>query len=142
LALGIDGAKDIVNTPDSLEDAIGECTIKRRTDGKFATTKDLIAAYSAGDEFAAKIWLRSVKSLAAGIASIVNAVDPEVVIIGGGIAKSGPALFDPLEKYLAEFEWRPHGHRVRIVTAMLGHEAGAFGAAFNALDREGKDQKN
>lgn len=135
IALGVDGPKDIVNTPCSLEDAIGECTVRQRTGGRFASTKELIAAFSAGDEEAGEIWLSSVKALAAGIASIVNAVDPEVVIIGGGIAKSGPALFDPLERYLAEFEWRPNEHRVRIVTAVLGHEAGAFGAAYNAMDK-------
>lgn len=135
IALGTDGARDIVNTPDSLEDAIGECTIRRRTDGRFTTTRALIAAAQGGDDFATGVWLRSVKALAAGIASIINVVDPEVVILGGGIAKSGPALFEPLERFLAEFEWRPNEHRVRIVTARLGHEAGAFGAAYHAMDR-------
>jgi glucokinase len=55
------------------------------------------------------------------------------VIIGGGIAKAGPALFRPLKEFLARFEWRPGGQRARIVPAKLGDRAGAFGAAWNAL---------
>ncbi len=43
------GEKDIVNTPGSLEDAIGNCTIVRRTAGRFTSTADLVAAHRAGD---------------------------------------------------------------------------------------------
>ena len=91
----------------------------------------------AGDEFAKGVWLRSVKHLAVAIASLINAVDPEVVIIGGGIASAGEALFDPLGKFLDAFEWRPNDQRVKIVPAQLGDDAGAFGAAFNAMHLDG-----
>jgi len=61
-----------------------------------------------------------VYNLAAGITSIINALDPEVIIIGGGIAQAGPALFDPLERFLEKVEWQPQGQRVRIIPAVLG----------------------
>jgi glucokinase len=60
-------------------------------------------------------------------------LDPEVVVIGGGISKAGSALFRPLNQYLARFEWQPGGARVRVVPAKLGDRAGAFGAAWNAI---------
>ena len=73
--------------------------------------------------------------LAAGIASIVNAVDPARVILGGGIAThAADALLVPLRRWLDEFEWRPCGTGVEIVVAELGDEAGAIGAAAHARE--------
>ena len=136
ITVNASGEKDIVNTPGSLEDAIGECTLPRRSDGRFSTTKQLLDAIRAGDGDAGRIWLSSIHALAAGIASIVNAVDPELIILGGGIAQAGEQLFRPLEQALDQMEWRPNGHRVRIVPAALGDRAGALGAAWFAMNRE------
>jgi hypothetical protein len=61
------------------------------------------------------------------------------VIIGGGVARSGAALFGPLRRNLARFEWRPAGHRVRLVAAALGERAGAFGAARHAMNVSGSE---
>ena len=130
------GERDIVNTPGSLEDAVGECTLPARSGGRFTATRDLLAAAGNGDELAAKIWLSSIRALAAGIVSIVNAIDPELIILGGGIAQAGGQLFDPLAQAMDEFEWRPNGHRVRIVPAELGDRAGALGAAWSAMNQE------
>ena len=134
ISLDPDGKPDVGNTPGSLEDAIGNCTIAARTGGRFTTTHDLIAAHERGDDAAAtEVWLRSVKALAAGVASIINVADPEVFIIGGGIARCGDTLFRPLGDMLDHFEWRPNGARVKIVPAALGEYAGAIGAAWNAV---------
>ncbi|HUD84771.1 MAG TPA: ROK family protein, partial [Candidatus Saccharimonadales bacterium] len=127
------GSGDVARTPGSLEDAIGECTINTRTHGRFVSTQALVAASNRNDGNARRIWLKSVQGLAAAIASFINVLDPEVVVIGGGIAKAGLALFRPLNQYLARFEWRPGGARVRVVPAKLGDRAGAFGAAWNAI---------
>ena len=136
IALDVDGAKDIVNTPGSLEDAIGDCTVAQRSNGRFESTYDLVEAHRVGDGEATKIWLRSVKYLAAGIVSLINAVDPEIVIIGGGIAAgAGEVLFEPLQSYIDRWEWRPTGSAARIVPAQLSEYAGACGAAYEALRR-------
>jgi len=127
------GPPDVCGMPGSLEMAIGNCTIPRRTGGRFQTTHDLVAASSAGDALAREIWLGSVRALACAIGSFANILDPEAVIIGGGIARSGVALFEPLQRYLDEVEWRPGGGRVKLLPASLGELAGAYGAAFNAL---------
>lgn len=133
ISLDPDGAPDVANTPGSLENTIGDCTVKFRTGGRFESTEELLRASSRGDAAARQAWMKSVRALAAGVASLINVLDPQVVVIGGGIAKAGAALFDPLNKYLTEFEWRPSGHKARIVPAKLGDRAGAFGAAWNAM---------
>ncbi len=128
------GRPDVTGMPGSLEDAIGDCTVVARSEGRFASTQALVAAGSRRDPQARRIWLESVRALAAGIASLVNVLDPEVVILGGGIAHAGAALFRPLRQFLGRFEWRPGGARVRVVPAKLGERAGAFGAARHAMD--------
>jgi glucokinase len=137
LSLDPNGARDIVNTPGSLEDAIGECTLPARSSGRFQTTQELVAAFRAGSPEAKEIWLRSLRALAAAIASFINILDPEVVVIGGGIADANDSLFQPLQRELDQFEWRPGDARIRIMKAALGRNAGATGAAYGAMQDPG-----
>jgi glucokinase len=132
-SLDPDGPPDCAGAPGSIEVAIGNCTIQQRSRGRFQSTHELIAAHVKGDADATAIWLKSVKALAAAVCSFINILDPEAVIVGGGIARAGTVLFEPLEKFLDPMEWRPGGHRARILPAQLGEFAGAFGAASNAL---------
>jgi glucokinase len=133
ISLNPEGPPDITGTPGSLEDAIGDSTLQARSHGRFTSTRDLVAAAGKRDAEARKVWLASVRALAAGICSLINALDPEVVILGGGITQAGAALFRPLQEFLNQFEWRPGGARARIVRAKLGARAGAFGAAWQAM---------
>jgi glucokinase len=96
----------------------------------------LIRAFEQQDEAATKYWLLSLHALACAIASYINLFDPEKVIIGGGIARAGRSLFEPLEKFLRPIEWQPNGHTVPLVPAELGEFAGAIGAARNAMIRD------
>ena len=133
VCLDPEGSPDITGTPGSLEDAIGNCSIGPRAGGRFQSTHELIEAHRRGDAEAGRIWLRSVHALACAIGSFTNILDPEIVIVGGGIARAGELLFGPLRRRVREVEWKVCGHEVRIVPAVLGELAGATGAAWNAL---------
>ena len=135
IVIDSDGESDITNMPGSLEDCIGNCTIEKRSNGKFASTHDLLNAYRNGDELATRVWLTSVKKLAIGLASASNLISPDTIIIGGGIAEANDDLFIPLNKWFEEFDWQPFGTRPKIVKATQGDLAGAIGAAFFAMGK-------
>ena len=85
-------------------------------------------AAHAGDEFAAEVLQRAGRWLGTGLASLVNAFDPSVIVIGGSGAAAGWFLLEPARLELD----RRLGRRrpiPPIVTAVLGNDAGAIGAA-------------
>jgi glucokinase len=133
ISLKVDGPPDICRTPGSLEWAIGNYSIKERSQGKFESTHELVNASKQGDIFAKEIWHQSIQYLAAGLTSFINVLDPEAILIGGGIAESNEALFQPLQKALDQMEWIVQGSKVKILKATLGEYAGAYGAAYRAL---------
>ena len=136
LSVDFNGSPDVCGIPGSIEDAIGDATVRHRTQDRFLTTHDLVRAYAAGDLFAEECWLDSIRALAATIAGVINVLDPQAVLLGGGITASGEHLFQPLRENLDAFEWRPAGHRVEIRQAQLGIWAGACGAAYYAHARQ------
>src|SRR4030095_4130014 len=133
-SLNPDGPPDIVGTPGSLEQTIGNCTLCARSQGRFSSTRQLVEAHLAGDSQATEVWVRSIYHLAVGLTSIINSFDPELIILGGGIVRAGSALFDPLSRFMAQVEWRPLEHHVPIIPAALSDQAGALGAAYYALN--------
>jgi glucokinase len=136
ICLDPNAPKDIVNLPGSIEMLIGDYTVFARSQGLFHSTQELVKAHLAGNQQATAIWMKSIFALGCAIASLVNVLDPEAVIIGGGISRAGEALFEPLRKFMDQVEWRPGGHRVKIIPAQLGDWAGAFGAARFAMRHE------
>ena len=131
-----EGDCDVTGMPGSLEECIGNCTIEKRTKGKFSSTHQLLEAYKIGDEFAKEVWIKSVKQLAIGLASITNILSPEVIVLGGGITEAGNDLFEPLNEFMARYEWRAGGNKTEIVKAKFGDLAGAIGAACFAMEKE------
>lgn len=129
LALDFRGEGDICGTPGSLEDLVGNHSVAARSGGRFSSTRELVAAVEDGDPFAVETWEESMRALAAGVASLINAFDPEAVLIGGGISEAWDAIEPRLTRWLDQFEWRPGGFRVSVRKAELGEWAGVFGAA-------------
>lgn len=135
MVINDDGDCDVTGMPGSLEECIGNYTIEKRSKGKFTSTQDMLIAFNNGDGFAKEIWLKSVRQLAIGLASITNILSPEMIVLGGGIAEADNNLFEPLNRYIAEFEWRTGGNKVEIVKAVYGDLAGTIGAARFAMGK-------
>ena len=135
LCLDPDGPPGICKMPGCLEDHIGNQTIESRTAGRFASTKDLVDAAVDGDMEARRLWNRTVYLLACGLASVINIVDPEAIIIGGGISLAGEHLLGPLREALDRIEWRPTNEQVNLLPAALGRWSGAYGAAYLVLQK-------
>lgn len=98
-------------------------------DGSAADAKALGAAAEAGDPVALRAFRRGTDALAAMIASVAAVCDLDLVVIGGGVAKSGALLFDPLRAALAEHAGLEFLSGLRVVPAELGGDAGLVGAA-------------
>ena len=88
-----------------------------------------------GDEAARGVLALIGEHLGVGIASIVNALNPEVVVIGGGAVAAGELLLEPARRVVAERALPLSRDQVRIVPAHFGGEAGLIGAAMLALAR-------
>ena len=69
------------------------------------------------------------RAIAAMIASVGAVCDLDLVVVGGGVAKSGPLLFDPLRAALRNYAGLDFLSGLRVVPAALGGEAGLVGAA-------------
>jgi glucokinase len=87
-----------------------------------------------GDEVARRILAEVGRRLGDGIAGFVNALDPQVVVVGGGAVGAGELLLGPARvAFEGSVEGRRHRPPVPIVAAHLGNDAGAIGAAMLAL---------
>lgn len=99
-----------------------------------ADAKELAAAAVAGDEVALRAFERAGRGLAAMIASVGAVCDLDLAVIGGGVSRSGPLLFDPLHAALEEYAGLSFLAGLRVVPAALGGDAGLVGAAALARD--------
>jgi len=91
------------------------------------------------DAIARGIFAEVGRRLGQGIAGLVNVLDPQVVVVGGGAMEAGGLLLDPARAAFDEaVEGLEHRPRVPIVAAELGNDAGAVGAATLALDELGR----
>jgi len=135
MVINDEGDPDVTGMPGSLEECIGNCTIEKRSNGKFASTRDMLNAFKEGDLFAKEVWLKSVRQLGAGLASIANILSPEIIVLGGGITEANDDLFIPLNGFMMQFEWQPVGKTTEIVKATYGDMAGAIGAASYAMSK-------
>jgi glucokinase len=100
------------------------------------TGADVVQAAEAGDPGAREALDRMGNKLGAGIASLLNIFDPDVVIIGGGLGSgAGDLLLEPARHVAAERALRPAAERARIVPAHFREDAGKIGGALLALAR-------
>jgi glucokinase len=101
-----------------------------RVDGPAVT-----AAAREGDEVAVAILAEVGRRLGEGIAGLVNVLDPELVVVGGGVVEAGDLVLEPARRAFRDaVEAAAHRPDVPLVPAALGPDAGAIGAAALALE--------
>ena len=82
-----------------------------------------------GDPVAQRIFTKTGEYIGFGLVSVINLLNPEKIIIGGGVAGAGDILFDPIRKVIKERAMKVAGSAVEIVPAKLGNNAGVIGAS-------------
>jgi glucokinase len=105
-------------------------TYRQRT-GVEATAADVVARASAGEDAAARVWRDAIDALADGLLTGLTLFDPQLIVIGGGLAEAVDALLAPLSAALTRkltFQRMPE-----MALAQLGDEAGCLGAGLLTL---------
>ncbi len=93
------------------------------------TSKTVFEAMTQNDKTAIAVWNEFIKYLAAGVGNQINGLNPEVVVIAGGVINAGEKLFTPLREAVRKQTFALTFSAAKIVPAKLGELAGAIGAA-------------
>ncbi len=102
------------------------------------TCKDVFDAAKAGDVLARESLEQVYDYMGQFLANICCVVDPEIVVLGGGVSKAGQPLLDGAKKYFDRYIF--HASRaIRFALASLGNDAGAYGAFKLVLDAVQED---
>ncbi|WP_088010972.1 ROK family glucokinase [Gottfriedia acidiceleris] len=115
---------------EKLQNTTKETVLKDMSNRSPITAKDVFEAYSNGDEVAEEIVNHVMRYLALVLAGVGNTLNPENIIIGGGVSNAGELLLKPLKKYFDEFAFTTVRDSTKLSIAELGNDAGAIGAAY------------
>ncbi len=96
---------------------------------------EVAAAARAGDPLARSVWDETIEALACGLTSIVNLFEPELVVVGGGVSRSGEQLLGSVRERVRAQSMRPAAQAADIVESALGEHVGVVGAAAIVYDR-------
>ncbi|HET6382324.1 MAG TPA: ROK family protein [Armatimonadota bacterium] len=102
-------------------------------EGRPALAEDFFPLVAAGHPAAMALRDEIARSLAIAIRNILHTLNPEVVIIGGGVSRGGALLLDPVREAVHNLAFPAAYRTCRIVLARLGYEAGVIGAAALAM---------
>lgn len=103
-------------------------------DWHLLTPKDIADAAHDGDPVALEVFDEIGTYVGIGIASMVNLLNPEMVVVGGGVAQAGPLIFDPIRRSARANAIKTMIDVCPIVPAELGDDAGIYGGASLVLD--------
>ena len=118
----------------------GAALIERAGDVESITGRTVHEAYDEGDPLATRLVDATAEYLGLGLASVVNAVNPERVVLGGGVIEGHPSYAEEARRIVRAQALRPAADEVEIVTSELGGRAGTVGAATMAwTHHEGRE---
>ncbi len=124
-----------------LESYIGNRSIEklaRRLFGRNISLEELGARAKAGNKKALAIWSSLAHRLGVALVGVVNLLNPDCIVIGGGVAGAGKILFERVRKVVEKQAMRIQGRRVKILQARLGSDAGLIGAAIMVREARAK----
>jgi glucokinase len=101
------------------------------------TARDVVEAASAGDALAHRVWEDTTRMLGSAVATILDVLNPELVVLGGGVTNAGDMLLGPVREVALREAMAPAAGSAEIVLAALGERLGIVAAASVALDRFG-----
>ncbi len=81
-----------------------------------------------GDKLAKEIWEETGRYVGIALSGVINLLNPEMIVIGGGVAQAGKLLFEPVRRTVKERAMSIPAGKVKIVPAKLGEDAGLIGA--------------
>jgi len=93
------------------------------------TMETVIQTAQGGDQLAKELLEHSALQLGIRIASLINLLNPEIVVIGGGVEKAGSLLMEPVWKAVKRYAHEEPASLVDVLPAKLGEQAVALGAA-------------
>lgn len=93
------------------------------------TAEAVAEAAEKGDAYATKVWSDAMYHLGIGVANVVNILNPQAVIIGGGVANAGRLLFEPVIKTVKQRAMKTLTSELKILPSMHGDLVGVIGAA-------------
>ncbi|MFH1691939.1 MAG: ROK family protein [Candidatus Omnitrophota bacterium] len=121
-----------------LEQYVGNRAIALKAQKVFRrkiSLEDLSAMAKKGHQKAKAIWEDVGCLLGMAIAGMVNVFNPQIIVIGGGVASAGDVLFSPIEKTVKKHAMRLLKTKIKIKAAKLGNDAGVLGAALLAKEK-------
>ncbi|MHB1328477.1 MAG: ROK family protein [Gemmatimonadales bacterium] len=107
----------------------GESSLVKAADGELLTAQAVYDAAGSGDALALEVVQDTAKYLGVGVANLINILNPEIVVICGGVTQAGDRLFTPLRREVTRRAFRPAVEVCRIVPGELPGTAGVVGAA-------------
>ncbi len=87
------------------------------------------------DPFATIIWQEVGRHIGGLLASVVNLLNPEIIVLGGGVANAGKLILDPVRKVIRERAFKVSSKNLKIVPCKFKDKAGMIGAALLVLTR-------
>lgn len=109
--------------------------LKRKLDS--LAPEDIFEAFKSGDRAAVESVTRNAKMIGIAIGSIVNLLNPEIVVIGGGISKGGAEYIELIRKAAKSFAFDSATSVLKIKVARFGNDAGWIGAACLNMMKDG-----
>ncbi|MDG5788737.1 ROK family glucokinase [Evansella sp. AB-P1] len=99
------------------------------------TSKDVLDAAKGNDAFALKVVNESMNYLGLALANLANAINPEIIVIGGGVSRAGDYLLSMISKSFSTYAIPKIASDTKIRLAILGNDAGVIGAAWLGKQR-------